>query len=196
MQQLSRSWKGAWWIKVMSSTYWIQKMGFEHQLSHKQLVTQATEELSLCLSQLIWGWIWQSCLTGMSHVVMYVKGLHKRWNWEGSIMNIIYQWWIHLNCGIMSHFDFILYRIWSFGPKPHAFLPPRNKRLNKRSVSVCTQAYVCFLEEGMAAHSCILACRIPWTEEPRGLQLIGSQRVGHDWSNRARQGFRTVPLRQ
>ena len=34
------------------------------------------------------------------------------------------------------------------------------------------------LEEGMAAHSSILAWRIPWTEEPSGLQSIGSQRVG------------------
>ena len=36
------------------------------------------------------------------------------------------------------------------------------------------------LEEGMATHSSILAWRIPWTEEPGGLQSIGSQRVGHD----------------
>ena len=36
------------------------------------------------------------------------------------------------------------------------------------------------LEEGMATHSDILAWRIPWTEEPGGLQSIGSQRVGHD----------------
>ena len=34
------------------------------------------------------------------------------------------------------------------------------------------------LEEGMAAHSRILAWRIPWTEEPGGLQSMGSQRVG------------------
>ena len=39
------------------------------------------------------------------------------------------------------------------------------------------------LEEGMATHSSILAWRIPWTEEPGGLQSIGSQRVGHNWSN-------------
>ena len=37
------------------------------------------------------------------------------------------------------------------------------------------------LEEGMAIHSSILAWRIPWTEEPGGLQSMGSQRVGHDW---------------
>ena len=36
------------------------------------------------------------------------------------------------------------------------------------------------LEEGMATHSSILAWRIPWTEEPGGLQSMGSKRVGHD----------------
>ena len=34
--------------------------------------------------------------------------------------------------------------------------------------------------EEMATHSSILACEIPWTEEPGGLQSMGSQRVGHD----------------
>ena len=37
----------------------------------------------------------------------------------------------------------------------------------------------------MATHSSILAWRIPWTEEPGGLQSMGSHRVGHDWSNLA-----------
>ena len=36
------------------------------------------------------------------------------------------------------------------------------------------------LEEGKATHSSILAWRIPWTEEPDGLQSIGSQRAGHN----------------
>ena len=36
------------------------------------------------------------------------------------------------------------------------------------------------LEKGMAIHSSILAWRTPWTEEPGGLQSMGSQRVGHD----------------
>ena len=35
------------------------------------------------------------------------------------------------------------------------------------------------LEEGMATHSSIIAWRLPWTEEPGWLQLMGSQRVGH-----------------
>ena len=34
----------------------------------------------------------------------------------------------------------------------------------------------------MAAHSCTLAGRLPWTEEPGGPQSAGLQRVGHDWS--------------
>ena len=38
------------------------------------------------------------------------------------------------------------------------------------------------LEEEMATHSSILAWRIPWTEEPGGLQSTGSQTVGHDWA--------------
>ena len=36
------------------------------------------------------------------------------------------------------------------------------------------------LEEGVATHSSILTWRIPWTEDPSGLQPMGSQRVGHD----------------
>ena len=42
------------------------------------------------------------------------------------------------------------------------------------------------LEEDTATHSSILAWRIPWTEEPGRLQSMGSQRVGHDWSDLAR----------
>ena len=36
------------------------------------------------------------------------------------------------------------------------------------------------LEEDMATHSSLLAWEIPWTEEPGGLQSMGSQSVGHD----------------
>ena len=38
------------------------------------------------------------------------------------------------------------------------------------------------LEKGTATHSSILAWRIPWIEEPGGLQSMGSQRAGHDWA--------------
>ena len=41
------------------------------------------------------------------------------------------------------------------------------------------------LEKEKATHSTILAWKILWTEELGGLQSIGSQRVGQDWSNLA-----------
>ena len=37
------------------------------------------------------------------------------------------------------------------------------------------------LKKEMATHSSILAWRIPWTEDPGGLQSMRSQRVGHDY---------------
>ena len=37
------------------------------------------------------------------------------------------------------------------------------------------------LEKGISTHSSVLAWKIPWTEEPGGLQSIGLQRVSHDW---------------
>ena len=36
------------------------------------------------------------------------------------------------------------------------------------------------VEKAMATHSSTVACRIPWSEEPGGLQSMGSLRVGHD----------------
>ena len=36
------------------------------------------------------------------------------------------------------------------------------------------------LEKEMAPHSSILACKVPWTEEPGGLQSMGSQGAGQD----------------
>ena len=49
------------------------------------------------------------------------------------------------------------------------------------------------LEKGMATHSSIPAWRIPWREEPGGLQSMGSHRVGHDWRDLARAY--TLPLK-
>ena len=39
------------------------------------------------------------------------------------------------------------------------------------------------LAKEMATHSSILAWEIPWTEEPGGLQPVGSQEVEHDWAH-------------
>ena len=45
------------------------------------------------------------------------------------------------------------------------------------------------LEEGMATHSSILAGESTWIEEPGGLQSMGSQRVGHDWTTNTHFSF-------
>ena len=39
------------------------------------------------------------------------------------------------------------------------------------------------LEKDVSTPSSILAWKIPWAEEPAGLQSVGSQRVGHDWAH-------------
>ena len=50
------------------------------------------------------------------------------------------------------------------------------------------------MEKAMAPHSSNLAWKIPWMEEPGGLQSVGLQRVGHDWSHLAAAAAATVQL--
>jgi len=50
------------------------------------------------------------------------------------------------------------------------------------------------LEEDMATHSSIPAWRIPWTEEPGGLQSMGSQRVEQDWNDLHTQMSTSIPV--
>ena len=56
--------------------------------------------------------------------------------------------------------------------------PPANAGNLRDSVGALGQEDP--LEEGMAPHSSLLAWRTPWTEEPGGLQSMGSQRAGQD----------------
>ena len=51
------------------------------------------------------------------------------------------------------------------------------------------------LEKEMAAHSSTLAWKIPWTEEPGGLQSMQLQRVGHDLATKQQQTI-TIPIQQ
>ena len=53
-----------------------------------------------------------------------------------------------------------------------------------QETQVCSLGWEDPLEKEMANHSSIIAWRIPWTEEPGGLQSIGSQRVGHNLVNK------------
>ena len=64
---------------------------------------------------------------------------------------------------------------------PWELVAQRVKRLPAvRETRVQSLGWEYPLEKEMAIHSSILACRIPWTEEPVGLQSVGSQTVRHD----------------
>ena len=52
------------------------------------------------------------------------------------------------------------------------------------------------LEEGMATHSSIIAWRIPWTEEPGGLQSMESQRVRHELAAKQQAPIRTSTIQR
>ena len=52
------------------------------------------------------------------------------------------------------------------------------------------------LEKGMATHSSVLAWRIPWTEEPGGLQSVGSQRARHSRATNTLTSLVQPPLLQ
>ena len=60
--------------------------------------------------------------------------------------------------------------------------PPATQEIQEMSVWSLGQEDP--LEEGMTTHFSILAWKIPWTEEPGGLQSMGSRRGGHDWANK------------
>ena len=66
-------------------------------------------------------------------------------------------------------------------PSPGASLVAQivNNLLARQEAWVRSLTWEDPLEKGMATHSNILACRIPWTETGR-LQSMGSQRVGHN----------------
>ena len=58
---------------------------------------------------------------------------------------------------------------------------PRKKISDKARQHIKKQGhYFANMEKEIPTHSSILSWRIPWTEEPGGLQSMGLQRVGHD----------------
>ena len=59
-------------------------------------------------------------------------------------------------------------------------LPANAGNIRDKDMQIGSLGWEDPLEESMATHISILAWRIPWTEEPGGLQSMGSQRVGHD----------------
>ena len=87
----------------------------------------------------------------------------------------------------VSDFIFLGYKITADGDCSHEIkrrlLLGRKVMANLDSILKCrdiTLPTKVHLVKAMATHSSILARRIPWTEEPGGLQSMGSQRVGHN----------------
>ena len=65
----------------------------------------------------------------------------------------------------------------------HLLVAQTVKRLpTMRGTQVWALGWEDSLEKEMATHSSTIAWKIPWTEEPRRLQSMGSQRVRHDWA--------------
>ena len=93
--------------------------------------------------------------------------------------------------GLIEFFYFITY--WSFKKKKNNctykyILWPSLGAKTVKNLPAMQETWVWSLgqegslEQEVATHSNILAWRIPWTEEPGGLQSTGSQRVGHAWA--------------
>ena len=88
-----------------------------------------------------------------------------------------YQTYIHTNRGSQNPWDFLGDAV------------VKKNKIPLRNETICVKALLVqesrfdwedLLEEEMATHSSILAWKIPWTEQPGGLQFIGLQRVGHN----------------
>ena len=61
-------------------------------------------------------------------------------------------------------------------------IPWTARRSNQSILKEISPEYLSGVEKAMAPHSGTLAWKIPWTEEPSGLQSTGTRRVGHDWT--------------
>ena len=87
-------------------------------------------------------------------------------------------------------YDYVLIR--GFPDSSVVKNPPARQKTQKTWVQSLDQEDP--LEEGMATHSSILVWRILWTEEPGGLQCMGSQRVRHSWSDLAHTHVKCLDL--
>ena len=102
-------------------------------------------------------------------------------------------WWNTWYCSLLN-FGKIHVEIWvkltsalCFNGASQMVLVVKNPPTNEGNMG-----WEALLEEGMATYSNILAWRIPWTEEPGGLQSTGLHRIGHDWSDLALSTFLRV----
>ena len=68
------------------------------------------------------------------------------------------------------------------GSSIHGIFQARVLEWGASAFSILCASFINSQEKTMAPHSSTLAWKIPWMEEPGGLQSMGSWRVGHDWA--------------
>ena len=144
--------------------YWYYERGRQLRIK-KYLKQHLTSE---CLTFPACGWLVQNSPMSASSLFL----IQSNWN----IQNIRTSVFI---------FEFILY-IFLFGGRfTYTWGFPVAQVVKRLSAMWDTRVWSLGwedpLEKEMATHSSILAWKIPWIEEPGGLQSIGLQRVGHDW---------------
>ena len=84
------------------------------------------------------------------------------------------------SCPLSWIYGFI--SLWIYTPVRASLVAQMVRRLpTMRETRVWSLGGKDLLEKEMATHSSTLAWKIPWMENPRGLQSMGSQRVRHDW---------------
>ena len=109
----------------------------------------------------------------------WISSLHQ----EAKILELQLQ---HQSLQLIFRVDFLYdWLVWSCCPRDsQESSPAQFESISSSALSLLYDPTLTF-EKEIATHSSILAWRIPWTEEPGGLQSIGSQRVGHNWSDLA-----------
>ena len=121
--------------------------------------TRVVDAAQLCMpSALVGNWCWSSVTLNCCHIdcLRFLCPAHVYW--VDLLLILGLPWWL------------------SSKESACQFLPVQEMRV--RSLD-----WLDPLEEEMATHSSILAWKIPWTENPGGLQSMGSHRVEHDWAH-------------
>ena len=144
-----------------------QDLVWFYVLKKKTQNTKQKEKIEVLLVVVIFGWF--SPLT----LVAYILHHNKQWKWICPIMGF---WETSLSCTK----DFVANSL-VFGLSQ--WLSGKKNLPAMQETQVWSMGWGDPLEEGMATGSSICAWRIPWTEEPGGLQSIRLQRIRQDWSD-------------
>ena len=94
-------------------------------------------------------------------------------------------WWMPPKCDLLDYQTAAIWNMSSYGWQPYgaSLVVQSVKDLPAlQEAWVWSLGWEDLLEKEMATHSSILAWKISWTEEPGGLQSMGSQKVEHDWA--------------